>query len=286
MFASMILSKVKKALENTQFKYADDIMLVKVCDDEYILRLYKDNRVYILRYRENGFDKATLYKYSLLGKYGIDTINYIVENDNIIIYEDVYMMEGYRMANEDDLDNPKIIESLAVWYRKLHEFSEGCDSCFVDYFTKDNLEEIMDKLNFKRDKTLCYIYDNFENIKLKYSRLNKCLLYGAFCLENLVVLENSSKVFMINFDGVSLGNRYSDLKSVFEVLNEDKIKAFMENYGEVKEDEIIVDYVVSNVERLYLASKESHFPDYAKDSLASVADGTLLEYAKNLVEWY
>ena len=286
MFTSMILSKVKKELENTQFRYVDDIMLVKVYDDEYVLRLYKEDKSYVLRYRENGFDKEFLCKYSLLGKYGINTVNYIVENNNMIIFEDVCDVNGYRSANKDDLNNFKIVESLAIWYKKLHSLSVDYCSCYVDYFTKENIEMIMNNLNFKKDKTIRYIYDNFDNIKLKQSRLNKSLLYGSFCLENLVVFDASLDVFMVDFDGVCFGNPYSDLKSVFEVLSEDGRKVFMDTYGDIKEDEIIIDYVVSNVEKLYLASKDSVFPDWAKDSLATVVDGTLLEYAKNLVEWY
>ena len=57
---------------------------------------------------------------------------------------------------------------------------------------------------------------------------------------------------------------------------------FMEEYGAVTDDEIIIEYVVSTIANLYFATSQEIFPDWAKDSLDKLYNGELLKYAKSL----
>lgn len=284
MITRIITSKVRKELEKLNFQINGELMPYKVCGDIWFLKIYEENKSYVVKYDDSNqckFDKEK----ELLEKYGIKTIQYVVCGSNIILYEDIEQSEKYRFANKDDLNNDKVIFKLAKWYKLLHDIKNNSNN-ICDYFTLFNLKQTMKKLNVVNNEAFMYICNNYDNIKLKIDRLQKCFVYGGFSLENVVVSKDFDELFMINFDNKKYGYRYFDIKEILLQLNQEKKNVFIKNYGKINEDEIAVDNFLSTYLKLYFAAEESVFPSCARKEIDSLYDGKFLKCVKSLVEWY
>jgi len=285
MFTMIITSEVRKELNKINFKFNGDVNLLKIIDDICVLRVFDKEISYIVRYYK-GNSKVNEFVYEDLEKYGIKSINYYVVNSNLIIHEDVDDNEDYIRASKDDLKDVRVIAGLAKWYKKLHSFRDSNILDYAKYFTLENLKKVMRKFNLSNNETLLYIGNNFDNINLKARRVNKCLTYGDFSLDNLVISKDYKDVFLFNFDNIRMGNRCSDINSVLNCLDDKSKELFMSEYGTVSNEEFVVDYVVSSVVELFLATKETFFPEWIKSTLEGIHNGELLKQSKCLVEWY
>ncbi len=282
MFIMSVVNKVKKELDYIGFEYDGDVNAIEIRDDVSLFKICDEENFYLVRYYEDNSD--VLWKYKLLEKYGIETGRVNVESSKIIALLDLQYSEEYRVGNKEELNNEKVVKCLARWYKKLHLVDVEKRN-FRFNFDRNCLIRIMNKLRLQDDETLVYIYNNFDNIKLKYERINKSFVIGKFSLDSLGVLNNCEKIIISDLQGLSVGNRYSDIRLFIDCLNLDMRDVFFSEYGEVNEDEIIIDEVMSVIENLYEACKESSFPVWANQSLVKVHNKDLLKSVKRLVEW-
>lgn len=285
MFSMIITSEVRRELSKINFKFDGELTLLRIIDDICVLRVYDKDTSYIVRYYR-GNDKANELVYEDLVKYGIKTIDYYVVNSNLVIHEDIEDNDDYIRASKDDLRDERVVVGLAKWYKKLHSLSDDDIFDCTKYFSLLNLKKIMNKFNLYNNETLLYIGNNFDNINLKTKRVKKCLTYGDFSLDNLVISRDYKEVFLFNFDGIRMGNRCGDIFSVLQHLDDKEKEIFECEYGVVSNEEFVINYVVSSVIKLFLATKETFFPEWVKSTLESIHNGELLKMAKCLVEWY
>ena len=61
---------------------------------------------------------------------------------------------------------------------------------------------------------------------------------------------------------------------------------FLKEYGDISEDEIAVDKVVSSIIEIYMSINDASSSGISKDVVDSINDGRLYESARSLVEWY
>lgn len=259
-------------------------MVLKVFDDTSLIRYICGDDSYIIKYYNSRCERIN--NYLIMEKYGIGTEWYCVKSDKIIIFKDIEDSLMYRFVKEDDLANEKVIEKLANLYKKLHSFSD--DNCF-DYlscFTKGNLVKIINKFKFDSDKTFLYIYNNFDNIKLKCERAYKCFVNGGFSLEKLVVSNDFEEIFFIDFDDLGNGNRCMDLNELFEKFDSKNKDLFLKCYGDVKVEEFIINSVVSSFYALYLATINGKLDYGVRCVLDDIRSGKLYETVTGLVNWY
>lgn len=281
MISRMVLNNVRNKLEQLGFEDVEDLFVSSVSDEVWTLKCYCKNKEYIIRFYNSLDGDKIASKYLVMEKFGIDNINHIVEN-NMVIFEQ--NEDEYREVFENDLKDENVIKSLANWYKRLHSI-ENFGLKADDNFTKENILEISENFGLKKNESLVYIYNNFDNIKLKLSRLDKVVVLDCFSLEHLRISGFSKSVIVSNFDCLKIGNRYKDLRLIFNCLDEKSKNIFLSVYGKINEEEILLDRVYNVVVTLYLATREKEFPDWAKESLAALNDEKFLCDVKCLVEW-
>jgi len=284
MFYRIIMSNVKKELEKVDFKINGELSVLKICDDANLIHYSDNEKNLIIKYYNNDDNKVN--NYFIMEKYGIKTIDYDVKSNRLILFDDIEYSSKYRLANADDLKDERVIAGLAKWYKELHNFDSCSCMDYTSYFTLDNLKKVINKFRLGNNETLLYIYNNFNNIKLKVDRLDKCLNYGEFSLKNMVVSKDYTEVFMVDFDNVCRGYRYNDIESIIKFIGEDNEILFFNKYGEIKEDEKIIGFVVSCVIGLYFATLDDKYCEKIKDVLENINNGKLLEFVRCLVNWY
>lgn len=282
MFSRIVINDIKKELQGANFLIDGEFLVVKTNDKFDLVRYISLNDSYFIkRYKNDNKSR----NYLLLEKYGIKTVDYYVVGDTIVMHKDINELNGYRKIEENDLLNDNVVKSLARWYRNLHNYTDESLVSF-NYFTLHNLKKIIDSFNLGKNKALLYIYDNFDNINLKYSRVRKCLNYGDFSLDNAIICEDTGEVFMMDFDNLNNGSRCNDIDSVLNKLNCEKKEIFIDEYGKISDDEIIINYVVNSVVKLYLATKEKVLPFWVKGVLEDINNDKLYQSAFCLVNWY
>ena len=282
MFSRMVISNIKRVLENAGFLVNGELFVIKTNDDFDLVRYISLNDSYIIKFYKNN---NKISNYNILEKYGIKTLNYDIVGENIVIFKDVMELDGFRKIENNDFNNENVIRGLAKWYKELHNCDDENLEEF-DCFTLDNLKKAIDVFRLNENKALLYICDNFYNISLKYNRIKKCLNYGNFLLENVIVSEDCSEVFMVDFDTLNRGNRYKDIDSVLSKLNQKQKDIFIGEYGKISDDEMIINYVVNSVVKLYLATKEKILPVWVKGVLEDINNDKLYQSAFCLVNWY
>lgn len=285
MFVRKVLNEVKNVLAKNGILCDGDLILVKVENELMMFNCSNGDDNYIVRYYSGEEGKEIVSKYLLMEKYGISKCCYIVEN-NMVVYKDFSDNGNLRVVDEFDLDNERVVEGIALLLKKIHSLRSADCLKYDDYFTKENLEKIMNKFSLCKDEALLYVYNNFDNIRLKFERASKTFILGGFSLERLVFCEDDNSVFVSDYDALKVGLRGEDLISILSLLKEEKRDVFKKAYGSVDEGELLVSYIVKIISNLYLACLEKEFPYWVKESLDCLCSGDFLQKAKLLVEWY
>lgn len=285
MFSNRIISKVRKEMSIIGFDSNGEFSLIKVKKDVWVLRFTNAYSNYVVKFYENGCARE-IFKYEEMEKFGIKMVKCLARNDKVMIFADYDDGLKYRNLRVNCLSDKNDVELIAKWYRELHKIEPlDIDNCYEEFNIK-NVEMVMNKFNLKRNMAMCYIHDNFNNINLKFKRLRKCYVMGGDFLENLRVQIPTGDVVMCDFDELSIGYRYEDIKLILEMLNDDNKFLFMKEYGNISEDEKIIDFVVSCVIKLYKMCVAGEFPGADNRVIKYLNDNQLLKNAQSLVEWY
>lgn len=285
MFLARQISKLRKALNEINFKFQGDYLVLKVQDDVCYFKLENEvESYYVLLYEKGNVED----KFSLqieLEKYGIKT-GIVLCVDKIVVYKDYSQSDFYRFANNGDLKDEVFVKNLANWYKKLHSLEIDFDDKYKDYFTVSNINLLKRKLNMKNNAFLDYVLIHFDNIKLKFERVKKCIVCGEFFVENVVVSRDNSHLFVIGKDNFHVYHRSEDINCVFNVLDKSYHLLFMDEYGKISEDEIVIGEVVDCIVNLCKALEFEKFPNWANKYLNLINSNDLLNKAKILVDWY
>lgn len=280
MFSSMV-SKVWNELEFIGFNMEGELCLVKMANNIWTFRLEENGTSYVIKYYEDKNVNEMVKMWEELENVGVVGASVVGSSDKIIVFKEF----DYRLATIEDFKDEGFISRLADFYRRIHSVSNLGLSEYNDYFSLNNIRAVINKFNLGSNLGMIYIYNNFENIKLKLDRVKKCVLYGTFSLEDICVCSDG-RVAALSIDYLKYGYRSADLIMAMENIEERQRKIFLKSYGEVREDELIVGKVVGCMITLYLATKERSFPLWAGKSVEMINNGSLLRLAKNLVEWY
>ncbi|NLM06251.1 MAG: hypothetical protein GX219_04950 [Tissierellia bacterium] len=125
----------------------DNFTEIQNKDGIFVYRLSNGNETVIIKYFEKEEFKRELMCYQKLKDANMPTIPIIGQTDNAIVMEDLSNSNKYRLANEEDLLEKSIIESLAQWYKKLHSIKltdEEKNNFYSEFklLTIENIEKI------------------------------------------------------------------------------------------------------------------------------------------------
>ena len=210
---------------------------------------------------------------------GIVPLHFIVEN-RIVVYESLCDSYNYHFINQKDLEDEEIIRNIYAWYKKVGEVFKVKEDCA---FSKNNLVKIMNKFNLFSNETFAYIYNNFDNIKLKIDRAVKPVMEITFSLEHLVVCKSNKKVFGVSFDRLKVGNQSTFINDILTGLKEENSRTFVERILGLSVEEKIACHIH---ELFVVLCYCTELNSEVKMALGEVYSGSLLIECKHFVEWY
>ena len=217
--------------------------------------------------------------YKILNDLGIPTLKVLANTENAILLEDVQKSAKYRLGIEQDLNNIKVAQNLAKWYRKLHDLGRQFmdenkhNKLFYDendFVTLDNIKEIKTKSNTEALSVWQLVENNFEIIKSKIDNIPRTLTYNDFYFTNLVVAKDESEAFMFDYNLLGKGLAYGDVMNVCASLSKSAQDAFLLEYGQIDKREIVIFNFATTIITLHLAYQRKTFPNWANEILDSL----------------
>lgn len=287
MFVAMMIGKVKRELESIGFVVSGEIRFIKSKEnDVYVFIMEDDESSYLIKYYEHGGVRDFISKYSCLVNNGIKVGKILGFNDNVVIEIDYQNSGLYRKVKEEDLVDENTVKNIAKLCKSFQVKNEIELDNYNNFFNIGSIGRIVSKFNLHNNKLLNYIISNFDNINLKLNRLCKGVVFPRVSKDNLIISKDRNEVFLTNLDDVVYGYRYSGVKVFLDMFEDREKEIFINEYGKISEDEIMIDRVVDCIINLYFASNLQKLPLCHKKYLDEICSEELVLIARSVVEWY
>lgn len=261
----------------------DKIEKIRSKDGISLYRVKSGSDSFVLKHFENVEFRREIENYLILQKLGIPTIKLIAYTDESILMEDITQSEKYRLAAEADMRDAQIAESLAEWYKKLHDKGKayvkdkGSDLYMeTDCITQENIDFIKKRTQTEHNPVWEEIKKNVPLIRERIANTETTLTYNDFYYTNMVVAKDKSEAFMFDYNLLGKGFVMSDIENVTCQLSDDAKTAFLQAYGKINAEEQLLYNVTGPLVSLYCASQRESFPDWGLEALECVLDSSLL----------
>ena len=286
MFCSRMVSKVRKELENIGCFFYCEINFLKVKDDVMFFEVNDKEDTYLIRYYEGGGVNYLIQKYTLLKNLGIKTEEIVTFSDNVVVCCNMQEKFGYKLLKKEDLYNEDQIRKLAKWCKKFNAMENDCYLEVESVFILKNIKMIIEKFNLHHNKVMNYVVENFNNIKMKYDKLNKSIILGDFFIDSVLFCEEACDFCVCGISDVFIVSRYEFMCVFLEIINEKYKSVFIDEFKEVTQEEQIIGEFIGCITGLYLCGKYNIMSHKAKKYLDLICDKKMLEMARAIVEWY
>jgi 2-polyprenyl-3-methyl-5-hydroxy-6-metoxy-1,4-benzoquinol methylase len=268
----------------------DSITAICSKDGVSVYRVACYDKSYVLKYFANESDRREIENYRILKSLEIPVLQIIAHTDYALLMEDIEQSDIYRLGITDDLNDTVVAKQIAKWYKQLHSKGQAFVRLYkgklyneADLITKENIEFIKVKTLTESNPVWDVVLGNFELIKACIMNAEKTLTYNDFYYTNLIVAKDISSSFMFDYNLLGKGYVYSDIRNVCSSLGEQAKAAFLDEYGDFNQDEIVIDNVASLLTTLYLACTRDVFPKWAEAYHEQVNNGTLLNAVNELI---
>ena len=253
-------------------------------------RVTCDGASYVLKCFEKDEYRREIDNYRLLQSLQIPTMQVIASTDAALLLEDIDRSPVWRLGVEGDMDDLRVAEALAVWYRRLHEAGRAYVAAHgagmydeADYFTRENLALVRKKTGTQNAAVWTVLERDFDAIHHKLQATHRTLTYNDFYYTNLIVARNRSAAMMFDYNMLGKGIAYTDLHNVTWSLSDRAGEAFLSAYGGFDPQEAALDAVVSHMVTLYMACQRESFPSWARESLQTIQTPPFLQRIEALL---
>lgn len=287
-FANTIERFAQSELQRMNIAY-DSLILIRNKDGVSVWRVITNDGSVVMKCFDKMEYRREIANYQLLYSLGIPTLRFIAHTNCSFIMEDIECSK-YRLATIEDVSDPKIAIEIARWYKTLHKNGREYanthpmfDEC--DTITIESINTIKEKTDTEGLSVWKLIEEKLDIIRSVAMLLPRTLNYNDFHYTNLVVARDGSSSLVFDYNLLGKGYIYSDIRNVCCSLGNDNAReAFLSEYGSYDESEKLVDDVVDSLYSLYIACQSKSFPNWAKDLLKKLKDGTLLTAVEKLLE--
>ena len=265
------------------------IALIRNKDDVSVWRITTVDNSYVMKCFDKPEYRREIANYKLLKLLGVPTLKMIAHTDSSLVMEDIER-STYRLGTMEDINDPKIAEKIALWYKTLHQNGREYANTheFIDEnnaLTTDNIKLIQEKTGTSDVDVWRIIETNFSKIRAAVMSLPRTLVYTDFHYTNLAVARDGLSALVFDYNFFFKGYAYSDIRNVCGNFYNDQAKAaFLSSYSEIDEREVIVDDVASVLSALIIACERKIFPNWANGLLERIRDGRLLAAVEKLLE--
>lgn len=286
MFLAIITSKVRKELEIIGFNDYQGIEFVKLKQGIYFFRVLKGNTFYMIRYYEEGKADLIANDYKRLENIGINVVEITAFSKYIIVTNDFEENGSFLRLNNVDFVDEDMVRKLADLCKSLFVYNENGFNNLNEYFSVGTIGVISKKMNIKNNKVFNYILENFDNIISKFDRLDKSIVFLGISRENLIFNKQTNSIFIDVVDEVFVGYRYMSVVMFLNMLDSDLKSAFLNECSVVKEEEILLNELMSCIFNLYRVCKGEKITDFTNKCLEKLNSDDMLDVVRNIVEWH
>ena len=251
-----------------------------------IWRLHTSEMSYILKWFPDDALAVEVAAYRLLSEWQVPTLPVHGMTDQALLLEDLQSSPCWRLASEEDMDQSRVGEAVAGWYREFHAC--GCRVLSGDrprpaFLSRESdcLDEagilaIGDALGLSDRPIWRLAAEHIRLLKDAETCLSLTLNYNDFYWTNLALSRTAPlRAVVFDYHLLGMGMRYSDCRNVTGSLGEKAAAAFREAYGEVDAREPVIDRPLSTLFALFTATQRPDFPAWAEGSLRRVTNGDL-----------
>jgi|GEM_PF-3669061 len=266
-----------------------DLCLVQ---DKHGVQVYKGKQegknVYIKHFRQ-GVNVGEIKCYEVLSNNGIIVIPFKRLSQDTILFRDMEVHSKYRLGEEEDFFNLKVITSIARWFKHLHTLSTKKQDEFtfleserVQFSTKE-LDSLI--LKYNDSEVLHRIKENI--IVMNHYLLNceLVLIHDDFYYKNFFV-NDLSEVMLFDFNYMKLGLASQELSLIRRNLRSASTESeehFVSEYGEYNKLEYQVYELYRHINCLYVAHSMDKFPSWADESKQFLLSGKITELTKSVL---
>ncbi|HHT95547.1 MAG TPA: phosphotransferase [Clostridiaceae bacterium] len=263
------------------------LSLIRNKDGVSVWRVMTADNSYVMKCFDKPEYRREVSNYQLLKSLGVPTLRVIAQTDCSLLLEDIENSD-YRLGTADDMNDPKTARLVATWYKILHQKGRDYLSThdFIDEYynlTIENLKLVQEKTGTRDAQVWQVIEDNFEQIHSAVMSLPRTLVYTDFHYSNLAVARDGTSALVFDYNFFYKSYVYSDIRNACWNLSEEAKAAFLSEYGEYDQREIIVDNVAAALSGLIIASQQEVFPDWAKVLVEGIKNGQMLTAVERLL---
>jgi len=264
------MEDVKKEL----FKYGICDKSIDVLSNKegiIVCRVLDNKKSYIIKYFYNSEFRREIRWYNILKGLGIKTIDIYGQTSKSLLLEDINNNKEYRLAKKEDLNDKKIVKSIAKYYRNLHNKGEIFLSkndiylySELDLLSSENLMMLMSKIRNNDYSFWNKIKEKIENSK-EYLKNNKTITYNDFYYGNLIISNIKDNAYMFDYNLMGVGFKYLDISNVLYGFNNEMKNVFLAEYGDINKTEIELSNVLSPIIGLIIAYSKNEFPKWGEE---------------------
>ncbi|MCL2298691.1 MAG: aminoglycoside phosphotransferase family protein [Firmicutes bacterium] len=229
---------------------------------------------YVVKHFAKPENRREIENYRILRSLGIPTPRVMMHTRKTLVMEDL-SIGAYRLATEEDLNDPAVGTLVAAWYRKLHENGRGYAQTHALYdesedITPENLALIGEKTGAKDFPIWPALMERLPRIREIVLSLPRTLTYNDFYYTNFAVARDGSAALVFDYDLLGKGYVYADIRNVCSSLGEKAKAAFLAAYGPFDESGIAIDKIVSELVSLHAACGKEKFPQWGEEALGKL----------------
>ena len=251
--------------------------LIRSKDGVTVARVNHEGGTAVLKCFEEPEFRREISNYKLLRSLGVLTIGVLASTDRSILLEDLASSSEYRLAEERDMNDPKVVAALAKWYAKLHRAGEehvrlhgaGMYS-EADLATEENLIAVGKRFGLEGTDGFRALKTAFPTIVKLLDDAPKTLTYNDFYYTNLAVARDGRSALMFDLNLLGKGCYVTDIRNVQYQLTEENKRLFIEEYGFIDERLMLLDEAISPLISLASAMKRDIFPPWAEEAAAEI----------------
>lgn len=228
-------------------------------------------------------------KHALLEELGVPVPAIRFRDDNLIVMQDLNEAP-WRLAVQEDLEDCRVGEAVARWYRQLHELGdrylatqEWPDflTSEIDYLSPAYLERIGARFELQRHRKWNAISQMLSGL-VEWVRAQPLTLnYNDFYYTNLAFKEategNENEAIVFDYHLLGYGMVASDIRNVISALSPKAALAFRLAYGPCSEAQAVVDAPLGEISSLVMMLDRENLPSWANETVKNIYNGLLLE---------
>ncbi|HHU59994.1 TPA: hypothetical protein GXZ34_03640, partial [bacterium] len=197
--------------------------------------------------------------YRILEELGVKVVKHNCQRNKTIVFD----ADKYELCDKTMTTNKEKVKLLASWFKDFH--SKEITSPIKrqlgntqDFFTLHNIKKIIKQFNFQNNKSINLILNNYKTIVARLNSLPLVLSLNTISMCNFTCDTKNNEHVLFQCNELSLNYAYHDIKNVLDLLNKPNRKVFMDEYGSIDDDEIIIDDIISPLSDLYYSPNEKY----------------------------